>query len=99
MTPQATNRREGGLMSFRGCSSKLCAFTSKELETVRAAQKLLGLRLLAGECPVSGWWWGELKEANKPQACRRSQRSQKQAVLLTFWLKNCQKCHFSLKST
>jgi hypothetical protein len=37
MTPQATNRREGGLTSCR-CR----AFNKKELETARAAQKLLG---------------------------------------------------------
>ncbi len=42
MTPQATNRREGGSTSCRGRSQKLRAFTYKELETVRAAQKLLG---------------------------------------------------------
>ncbi len=42
MTPQASNRREGGMTSCRGCSWMLCAFSKKELETVKAAQKLLG---------------------------------------------------------
>jgi hypothetical protein len=42
MTPQVTNRTEGGLMSCHGCSWKLHTFTKKELETVKAAQKLLG---------------------------------------------------------
>jgi hypothetical protein len=42
MTPEVTNRREGGMTSCRGCSLKLWAFTWKELETVNAAQKLLG---------------------------------------------------------
>jgi hypothetical protein len=37
MTPEVTNRREGGLTSCR-CR----AFNKKELEAVRAAQKLLG---------------------------------------------------------
>ncbi len=41
MTPQVTNRREGGLMSCRGRSQKLCALTQKELETMKVAQKLL----------------------------------------------------------
>jgi hypothetical protein len=42
MTSQATNRREGVSTSCRGRSRKLHAFTEKELETVRAAQELLG---------------------------------------------------------
>jgi hypothetical protein len=42
MTPQATNRRDLSLTSCPGHSQKLRAFTQKELETVKAAQKLLG---------------------------------------------------------
>jgi hypothetical protein len=42
MTPEVTNRREGGMMSCCSCSRKLRAFTWKELETVNAAQKRLG---------------------------------------------------------
>ncbi len=42
MTPQATNRREGGLTSCRGRSRKLRAFTYEELEIVKVAQKVLG---------------------------------------------------------
>jgi hypothetical protein len=42
MTAKATNRREGGLTSCCGHSQKFSAFTQKELETMRAAQKLLG---------------------------------------------------------
>jgi hypothetical protein len=41
MTPQVTNRREGGLMSCHGHSWKLHTFTYNELETLKAAQKLL----------------------------------------------------------
>jgi hypothetical protein len=39
MTPQTINRREGGLMSFRGRSQKLA---------VRAGQKLLGVPTIGG---------------------------------------------------
>jgi hypothetical protein len=48
MTPQATNRRQGGLTSCRGHSRKHCTFTWKELETVKAAQKLLGALTIRG---------------------------------------------------
>jgi hypothetical protein len=60
MTPQATNKREGGLTSCHGRSWK-------ELETVKAAPKLLGaLTIGGGSARSRGWWWRELKEANKP---------------------------------
>jgi hypothetical protein len=59
MTPQATNRREGGLRSCRGRSRK-------ELETVGAVNKLLGV-LTTGQVEILGMgrWLRELKEANK----------------------------------
>jgi hypothetical protein len=40
MTSQATNRRKGGLTSCHSSSQKLRAFSEKELETMKAAQKL-----------------------------------------------------------
>ncbi len=68
---QATSRREGELMSCRGCSRQFLTFTEKELETGRAAQKLRDALAIGGggECPGRGWWWRVLKEANKPP-CR-----------------------------
>jgi hypothetical protein len=59
MTPQATNRREGGLKSCRGRSRK-------ELGTVSAVNKLLGV-LTTGrvESLGMGRWLRELIEANK----------------------------------
>jgi hypothetical protein len=42
MTPETTNRRGVGFMSCLGRSRKLRAFTKKELETMKASQKLLG---------------------------------------------------------
>jgi hypothetical protein len=48
MTPLGINRREGGFTSCRGRSWKLSAFTEKELETVKAAQKLLGALTIGG---------------------------------------------------
>jgi hypothetical protein len=52
--PQANNRREGSLTSCHGCSWKLCAFTKKELETVKAAQKLLGVPTIGGGSAWAG---------------------------------------------
>jgi hypothetical protein len=68
MTTQVTNRSEGGLTSCYGPSRKVHAFTKKELETVKAAQKLLGAPTIFwwGEYLGRGWWWRELQEANKP---------------------------------
>jgi hypothetical protein len=43
MASQKTNSREVGFTSCRGRSQKLRAFTEKELETVRAAKKLLSV--------------------------------------------------------
>jgi hypothetical protein len=66
MTPQANKRREGGLTSYSGHSQQFRYFTWKELETARPAQKLLGAPTNGGgKCPGRGWWWRELKEANK----------------------------------
>ncbi len=48
MTSQVTNRREGISKSCCGCSRKLCAFTQKELETVRASQELVGAQTIGG---------------------------------------------------
>jgi hypothetical protein len=70
MTPQVTNRKEGGLTSCRGCSRQFSAFTQKELEAVREAQKLIGAPgYWREECLGREWWWRELKESNKP-SCR-----------------------------
>jgi hypothetical protein len=55
MTHQATNRREGGLTSCCSHSQWLHAFTYKELETVKAAQKLLGAQTIGGvSAPARG---------------------------------------------
>jgi hypothetical protein len=54
MTPQETNRRDGDLMSCHGHSQKLRAFTWKELETVGAAQKLLGVPTFGRGVPGQG---------------------------------------------
>jgi hypothetical protein len=48
MTPQTTTRREGGLTSCCGRSRKLRAFTKKEIETMKAAQILLGAPTIGG---------------------------------------------------
>jgi hypothetical protein len=48
MASQAPNRRDGGLTSCPSCIRKLRAFTYKELETVRVAQKLLGVLTIGG---------------------------------------------------
>jgi hypothetical protein len=70
MTPQGTNRREGGLTSWRGHSPQFCAFTEKEIETMKGAQKWLGAQTIGWvEYPGKGWWWRELKESNKPPCC------------------------------
>jgi hypothetical protein len=54
MTPQATNRRQGGLTSCRGLSRLHRTFTWKELETVKVAQKLLGALIIGGVVPGQG---------------------------------------------
>ncbi len=56
MASQTTNRSEGGLMLCCGCSLKLCAFTQKELEAVKMAQKLLGAPTIGGG---SAWVEGD----------------------------------------
>ncbi len=62
MTPQATNRREGGLTSCRGRTVVGSSAPSlKELRTVRAAQKLLRAPTIGmGSARAGGWWWREL---------------------------------------
>jgi hypothetical protein len=67
MTPQATNRRQGGLTLCCGRSRKFRAFTWEELETVRAGRSETACcaDYWQGECLARGWWWRELKEANK----------------------------------
>jgi hypothetical protein len=61
MTPQETNRGDGDLMSCHGHSQKLCAFTWKELETLRAAQKLLGAPTIGRGVPGQGVVVEEIK--------------------------------------
>ncbi len=90
MTPQATNRREGGLTSCCGHSRN-----RKHLHRERARVREVGsetawcANYCRGECLARGWWQKELKEANKPPASRNTQKwCQKWAVSLTFYLKN-----------
>jgi hypothetical protein len=59
MTSQATNGREGDSASCCGCSWMLHAFTKKELETVRAAQELLGAMTVGRESAQPGGGGGE----------------------------------------
>jgi hypothetical protein len=54
MTPQATNKKEGGLTSSCGHIRKLHTFTQKELEIVKAAQELLGAPTIGGGNAWSG---------------------------------------------
>jgi hypothetical protein len=76
MTSQVTNRREEGFTSCCSRSRKLCGFTSKELETVKVAQKLLGALTIGGGsaragggggrsqiCPNTPPWHPECKTA------------------------------------
>ncbi len=46
--------REGGLMSCRSRNQKLCTFTEKELETVKAALKLLGAPTIGRRSALAG---------------------------------------------
>jgi hypothetical protein len=75
---QVTNRREGGFTSC-GCNRKLLALTYKELETVRAAQKLLATPTIGGgECLGRGWWWWrKSKELNTPPSCPECMKTAK----------------------
>jgi hypothetical protein len=67
MTSQATNLREGGLSSCCGRSHKLHAFTWKELDTVRAAQKLLGaLTIGRGSARTGGGGGGSQRSQIRP---------------------------------
>jgi hypothetical protein len=54
MTSQGINAREGVSTSCHGHSQKLRAFTYKELETVRVANKMLGVPTIGGEVPSQG---------------------------------------------
>jgi hypothetical protein len=54
-----TNRRDGGSTSCRGHSRKLRAYTSKELETMRAAPELLGVPTMGGGSARPGGGGGE----------------------------------------
>ncbi len=100
MTSQATNRRGGGFTSCRGCSQKLRAITSKELETMRAAQKLLGEPTIGrGSARAGGGGGGSQQSQIRPHAARNVWNGEKQVVSCTVCLINCRKCHFSLKST
>ncbi len=45
-----------------------------------------------GECPGRGWWWRELKQANKPPCwLKHTKMAPKTGGSHTFWLKNRQK--------
>jgi hypothetical protein len=54
MTSQATNRREGGSVSFPSHNRKLPTYTYKELETAWAAQELIGAPTIGGGVPGPG---------------------------------------------
>ncbi len=86
MTPQASNRIEGGLNSCHGCCRKFRAFPWKELETMKVAQKTAWCAdYWRGECQGRGWWWRELY---KPPVGRNTQKQhQQREVSLTFCLK------------
>jgi hypothetical protein len=86
-------------MSYCGRSRKLCAYTYKELETVRAAPELLGAptfgrgtRVGDGESPSS--------QISLP-SCPKYTKSAKKMVGFTQFLadKSPKKSHFLFKST
>jgi hypothetical protein len=69
------NRREGGFMSYHSRSRKLCAFTEKEPETVRAAQKLLGaLTIGGGSAQARGAGGGSQWSHIRPHAAQNVQK-------------------------
>ncbi len=95
------SRREGGLTSCRGHSWQFRVFTTKELETARVVQKLLGVPTIgSGSARAGGGGGGSKRRQICPSADRNTlKRHQKRAVLCTFWLKNHPKQCFLLKSS
>jgi hypothetical protein len=69
MTPQVTDRIEGGLASCHGHSRKLRIFTWCTYNW-------------RGKCPGMGWWWRELKEANNPPAPAKIHKNSAKNTLL-----------------
>jgi hypothetical protein len=61
MTPQVTNRREGGLTTCHGHSRKFC-----DLERARDCKSSSETACGGRECAGRGWWLRGLKESNKP---------------------------------
>jgi hypothetical protein len=102
MTSQVTNRREGGFTSCCSCSRKLLNFTWKELETVRAAQKLLGALTISGGNARQGVEVEGVKGVKyapmPPEMHENGKKTGGFAYFLAYTV-NRQKCHFSLKST
>ncbi len=83
MTSHATNRREGGFTSCCGCRQKFRPFTKKEIETVRAAQKLLGVPIIdRGECLARGGGGGRQRSQIHPQATQNVRKQQKTGSFL-----------------
>ncbi len=66
MTPQATNRREGGLTSCHSRSRKFALAPHLERAREREGRSETAWCAAYWECPGRGFWWQELKEANKP---------------------------------
>ncbi len=101
MTSQVTNRREGGFKSCRARNRKLYAFTQKELDTVRMAQKLLGAPPICGGCAWAGRGCGGSQRSQiRPHVARNVRKWQKNRRFHTiFWLLNHRKRRFLLQST
>jgi hypothetical protein len=101
MASQKTNRREVGFTSCRGRSQKLRAFTEKELETVRAAKKLLSvLTFGGGSARAGGGCGGSQRSQICPHAAGKVRKQQKKTGGFTHFLAyKSPKTPFSLKST
>jgi hypothetical protein len=68
---------------------------------VWAAPELLGAPTIGGGSARfgGGGGGGHTSQISLPSHPKYTKMAKKQAVLRTFWLINCQKCRFSLKST
>jgi hypothetical protein len=69
-------------MAKKGHSQKLCTFTSKELQTVRAAQELLGAPTIGGgsASPGGGGGGSQKKQISLPSRSKCTKTVPKQLV-------------------
>jgi hypothetical protein len=71
-------------MSCRRGSRKLCAFTYKELETVRAVQKLLGAPTIGGGSVQAEGGGGSQRSQIRQHAARNTRKWQKKGSFPHF---------------